>query len=138
MGDRIRFDEVGDRAKGRITNVEVFTGMGNGWKYDLANVAVRQSNTQEMRNQAEVIATPTNLVAQLKEQRPRTGDTLDIELIDLRKTAAGTAKIFRVETTKAEPGQIPGQQNLFGDGAAAPTPAPTAPAPAAPDDDLFG
>jgi hypothetical protein len=98
---KVTFDEIGDRAKGRIVKLDVFTGMGNGWRYELVDAAVKQRGRQERWDTATITATAGQLVAQLKEQRPRVGDTLDIELIDLRKAAQGTAKIFNVETQKA-------------------------------------
>jgi hypothetical protein len=119
---RVRFDEIGDRVKGRITKAEVYIGMGNGYRYEIAEAMVRQTNQQGQWPQAEVIATPGNLVEQLKKQQPLVGDMVDIELTDLRKTPAGTAKLFRVET----------QKNLQ---PVAPTPAPAQPYPQAQPDD---
>lgn len=98
---RVRFEEIGDRAKGRITRAAVYTGMGNGYRYELADAMVRQGGQQGRWPIADVICTPGQLVEQLKRQQPQMGDTVDIELTDLRTSPAGTAKLFRVETQKA-------------------------------------
>ena len=106
---KVVFEAIGDRARGRIVKLDVFTGMGSGWRYELVDVAVRQGAHQARWETATVTATATQLVAQLKNQRPRVNDMLDIELIDLRKVGQGTAKIFNVVTEKAmQPVAAPG------------------------------
>lgn len=102
-GDRIRFEAVGDRVRGRITKAEVYVGQNaSGYRYELAEAAVRQAGRQAQMPYAEVIATQTQLVPQLKDQEPLEGDTVDIELIDLKKTGGNfTMKVFNVATQKA-------------------------------------
>lgn len=99
--DRLKFEQIGDRVKGRLTAVEVFQGQTNGFTIKLADVVARQLGQDITKPEGEVIATAVQLVAQLKEQSPEVGDTLDIQLTNLTPAKVGTLKHFDVRTQKA-------------------------------------
>ena len=99
--DRLKFEQIGDRVKGRLTAVEVFQGQTNGFQVSLADVVARQMGQDVKLAEGQIIATAVQLVAQLKEQSPEVGDTVDIQLTNLTPAKVGTLKHFDVRTQKA-------------------------------------
>jgi hypothetical protein len=100
--EQVSFERVGDKIRARVLSVEkITTRFGPTLKYRLFDGQAERS----------MLAGSKNLKGQMLELRPRAGDVLDVELIELRSTANGTAKIYDV---KVEPG----------DGPAPPPPAP--------------
>jgi hypothetical protein len=86
---------VGDKIRARVLSVEkITTRFGPTLKYRLFDGQAERS----------MLAGSKNLKGQMLELRPRAGDVLDVELIELRSTANGTAKIYDV---KVEPGDGP-------------------------------
>lgn len=107
---RLKFETIGDRVQGRLTAVEVFQGQTNGFKITLADVVARQMGNEVRMPEGQIIATAVQLVAQLKEQQPEMGDTVDIQLTNLTKATVGTLKHFEVKTQKALQPQQPAPQ----------------------------
>ena len=112
--DRIAFNLVGDRMKGRIGEIKVRdTQNGPVLTYVMVNPSVRVSGNQRTLDKAELMAGAKNLKATLMNLKPQVGDELDVELIELRPTGQPSpAKIFRVEvqghmdTSPPTPGDI--------------------------------
>jgi hypothetical protein len=91
--DQVRFDQLHDRIRGRVLSVEkITTRFGPTLKYRLYD------GTREV----SMLAGSKNLKGAMLEKQPRPGDTLDVELIELRQTANGTAKIFDVEVERGD------------------------------------
>jgi|SRR5215472_8455195 len=104
-GASIRFDQVGDRAKGTIANVKVYEGQDNtGLEYEFVNVVAKQAGQPVKWDKAGLIAGSKNLLGQLVALQPQVGDELDITLTELRPLARGSAKIFLVQHQPALPG----------------------------------
>jgi hypothetical protein len=92
--NQVRFDRVGDKVRGRVLSIEVIdTTFGPTLKYMLFTGD----------RQVSMLAGTKNLHGQMLSKRPRPGDVIDVELIELRDTQRGTAKIFDV---KVEPGDV--------------------------------
>ena len=90
--DQVRFDALHDRVRGRVMLVEkINTRFGPTAKYTLFTE----------NGQMTMLAGSKNLWGQMLTLKPQVGDILDVELIELRQTAQGTAKIFDVQV---EPG----------------------------------
>lgn len=94
--DTVTFDRPGDRVRGEVIRVD---------RADLPFGPVLKYSILEERSRREVqlLAGPKNLKGQLLKLRPRPGDILDVELVELRRTGAGSnpAKLFDVQVTPA-------------------------------------
>jgi hypothetical protein len=92
--NQVRFEQVGDRVRGRVLSVEkVNSRFGPTLMYRLFD-----GNDERV-----VFAGSVNLKGQMLELRPRPGDVLDIELIELRKSNAGNdTKIYDVQLERAD------------------------------------
>ena len=89
----VLFTRVGDRVRGRVMSVEVVTTKyGQRLKFRL-DPGTGKSVT--------LVAGAKNLSAQIIALEPGLGDILSVELIELRPSQSGTAKLFTVEV---EPG----------------------------------
>jgi hypothetical protein len=97
--DRLSFDNVGDRAKGKIIDIKVVNAVnGAVLTLTLANISQRTNAGTRTIDKADLMAGSKNLRATLKNLQPQIGDTIDVELIELRPTGQPSpAKIFRVE-----------------------------------------
>jgi hypothetical protein len=126
----IKFEKIGDRAKGKVDDVSKFTSRnGVALKYKLTGVAVRLGGVQAQYPIAEIIAGSKNLKGQMMMYQPEKGDTLDIELTELRPSAYGNpTKIYRIIHDSSGRGE----SDVFPSASTAPT-APTGAAEA----DLF-
>ena len=109
--DQATFEQEHDRVRGRILTVEkIKTRFGPTIKYML------------MTDNGQPIAFLTgpsgskNLFAQWMAAGPQVGDTVDVELIELRSTAQGVAKLFDVKVERGNAATL------------APTPPASAPA----------
>jgi hypothetical protein len=90
--DQVRFDVVHDRVRGRVLSIEkINTRFGPTAKYMLFTE----------NGEVSMLAGSKNLWGQMLTQKPQVGDVLDVELIELRQTAQGTAKIFDVQVEHA-------------------------------------
>jgi hypothetical protein len=92
--NQVQFNEVGDRFRGTVLSVEkVNTRFGPSIMYRLFDGA----------NEKVMFAGSVNLKGQVLELRPRTGDVLDVELIELRKSKAGNdTKIYDVQVERGD------------------------------------
>lgn len=129
MVPRLRFERVGDRGRGVVTEADIFTTNTNtGFRYTLAEVVARQEGNQLRLDQAELMAGTRNMVEQLLIKQPQVGDILDVELIELKPSSYGNpAKLYRVNVDKQTEGQpLPRSET--------PSPAPASPGD---EDDLF-
>ena len=103
--DRLSFNDVGDRAKGKIADIKV-TNTVNGavLTYSLRNTTHRTSAGTRTLDKVDLLAGSKNLKATLMNLKPQVGDEIDIELIELRPTGQPSpAKIFRVEVQGSLP-----------------------------------
>jgi hypothetical protein len=126
QGDRVKFEQIGDRIKGVVVNVEVVSNAnGNSYHYKMGESVVSQLGRQSRRDSTEFFAGTANLVGQLNVKRPRPGDVLDIVLKELRPNPGRSdTKFYDVEVT---PYQAGGQSPQ-----APPEPPPPPPAPPGP------
>jgi hypothetical protein len=120
--DRLKFTDIGDRVKGRVTHIEKFRGQTVGLKYTLAGVVARQAGQPVQLASGTLICTASKLVAELMDVRPEVGDTLDIQLTNKTPAAVGHLHHFAVNVERAS----------------APAAAPVDPAQPTLADDLFG
>lgn len=116
--DSVTLERIGDGVRGRVLRVErANSRYGPALKYTLFGEPRGPSNPNVGMRQVTMLARAKNLSAAMMEERPRAGDTIDVTLIELRDTAAGTAKLFDVAVEKGDPEQL------------APTPRPAPPTP---------
>jgi hypothetical protein len=124
--ETVKFDRPGDSVRGTVLTVDRFDGRyGPGLKYSLRS----EGNGRTV----EVLAgaSPKDLKSQLLKRRPRPGDLLSIELIELRPTKMGNP--FKVFVIDVVPGDEPGRDDERpAEGAS------RSDAPSGDDDDLFG
>ena len=101
----IKFEKIGDRAKGRIKDVSKFTSRnGVALKYQLVDVATLLGGVQKSHPVAEIIAGSKNLKGQMLQLKPEVGDMVDITLTELRPSAYGNpTKIYRITTEGGNP-----------------------------------
>ena len=95
----VKLTRVGDRVRGEIADITRFEGTGQrpAPKFLLANVAAREDGVQSRYETAELIAGTKSMKGQVYTMKPRKGDILDAELIELRQTGQPSpAKIFRL------------------------------------------
>lgn len=119
---RVKFVDIGDRVQGRLTAVEEFNGLGQGWRLTFSDAKTRQQGEEASQATATLLATQRQLVGYLEREKPPLGTVLDIQLIGKKPSAAGfTSYDYSIKVVE---GQAP----------AAP-PAATQPALS---DDLFG
>ena len=92
--DFIRMEQVGDGVQGTIVEiVKLDAKFGPVLKYTLKLSSGRE---------ASFLAGSKNLKGQLHSMRPRSGDWLDIKLVELRPTTMGSPlKVFTVEVIPA-------------------------------------
>ena len=154
----VKFEVIGDRVRGVLLgDPSKFAGKKRqdgsqnfAFKYRLGHVAMSQSGRQSRHDEVELLAGTKNLKGQLITLRPRSGDLLDIELIETKPSGYGSdTKIYRIQHEPAIPGAVPapappspppGPPSVF-DGPASNQTAPASPSEAAgddEDDDIFG
>jgi hypothetical protein len=104
LGVRARFERIGDRVRGVVTMIDVFSsGNGNALLYKVAEVTMSQEGRQSRQDEIEIIAGSKNLLGQLMVKQPQVGDVLDLELIELRPSPMGNPlKVFKVEVTSPQ------------------------------------
>jgi hypothetical protein len=161
----VKFDVIGDRVRGvLLADPTKFAGKKRqdgsqnfAFKYRIGNAAMSQHGRQGRYPEVGLIAGSKNLKGQLITLRPRSGDLIDIELIETRASGYGSdTKIYRIQHEPAIPGAVasspppasspPAQPSVFDNGpapsyeaeaheraVAAPAPAPVA----ADEDDIF-
>jgi hypothetical protein len=96
--DQVRFERVGDKVRGRVLTVEkINTRFGPTLKYTLLN---------DKGDTISMLAGSVNLKGQMLELKPRMGDVIDVELIELRATANGTAKIYDIQIERGDAAQL--------------------------------
>ena len=99
--DRFKLEDIGDRVRGRVVNVEKFSGQTKGLRYVLADVTARQLGHQVQVASGSLIATASKLLAELMERKPDVGDILDIQLTNKTPAQVGFLKHFAVTIEKA-------------------------------------
>jgi hypothetical protein len=134
-GQRIKFEQRGDRVRGQIVKVEPLNTV-NGWvaKYWIWDIDRNVERT--------LLAGATSLWGQLLTLKPEPLDVIDITLIDFQTNQRGTAKIFDVQVLErqarplgpmaARPQQPAAYPSYQPTNAQAPQPAPAPYAPSQP------
>lgn len=119
---RVKLTDVGDRIQGRLTQIEEFNGLGQGWRLTFTEAKTRQLGEMAELPTATLLATQKQLVGFLEREQPPMGSVLDIQLIGKKPNAAGfTMHDYSIKVLEA----------------AAPAAPPQSSQPAL-DDDLFG